>query len=73
MRTQTLPSHLDKTVRYWQDIGHDNNSPHLQAIADMTTEALIERFRQWPTADAQAELEGRGVVLWHHSLRPVTR
>lgn len=44
---------------------------HLTIIRDMPTDELIDAYRAWPTADTQVELERRGVVLWHHSLRPV--
>lgn len=40
-------------------------------LGDIPTSELIETYRFWPRADVQAELESRGVVLWHFALRPV--
>jgi hypothetical protein len=41
---------------------------HQRHLRDCTTEHLLHTYRQFPTAECQAELDRRGVMLWHYGL-----
>jgi len=41
---------------------------HANHLRDCTTEHLLYTYRQLPSYECQAELDRRGVVLWHYGL-----
>jgi hypothetical protein len=41
---------------------------HASYLSDCTTEHLLYTYRQLPSYECLAELDRRGVVLWHYGL-----